>query len=242
MPVTIMVTPPQLPQSIDVVTDLQLYTTALSPNVLRIQLALEEKGLSAQHIEGAGRRAVSDVMPPHLRDAQLVLRHGTQWIGDSPIIAEYLEENWSMPNLLPLDPVRRAQARMWIAFADTRLYPLTAQLLRATDSRVQALARSRVEAELRMIDNHALSDAHTQGAYWFGDQISLVDLTYYPWFEQFVVLERFRGLSWPHGCRRLRRWWETVASRPSVKTHGTPPPRHLERYEAALRARAALQP
>jgi glutathione S-transferase len=229
-------------QQIDVVTDLRLYSTALSPNVLRIQLALEEKGLSAERIEGAGREAASAQMPAPLRDKHLVLRHGSQWIGDPPIIAEYLEENWPMPNLLPLDPVRRAQARMWIGFADTRLYPITAQLLRATDPRVQSMALSRVNAELRTIENHGLSDGHSNGTYWFGDQFSLVDITYYPWFEQLVVLERFRGFSWPQGCRRLRRWWETVASRASVKTHGTPPQQHLERYEAALRARAALQP
>jgi glutathione S-transferase len=224
-----------------VIADLHLYYNAFGPSVRRIQLVLDEKGLDAQRIEGAARYAALNEMPTQHQDKQAVLRHGAQWISGVSIIAEYLDDNWRVPSLMPSEPLRRAQARMWIEFADSRLYPVAAHLLRATDPRVQAAARARLEADLRMLEERGLSDVHVDGAYWFADQFSLVDVSYCAWFEQIVVMEQFCGFRRPHGCRRLRRWWETVAAHPTVRANAEPPQRHLERHETAVKARAALQ-
>jgi glutathione S-transferase len=215
--------------------DLELYSTALSPFALRIQLVLAEKGLTAKHIEGTERRDSISELPEPYRQTPLLLKHGSEWVAEAAIIAEYLDEHWPKPKLLPSDPPQRARGRMWINFADSRLYPTTAQLLRSTDSRVHSMALAQIESDLLTIEHRALDDGPPSGAYWFGDQFSLVDATYYPWFEQLVVLEHFRGFRWPQGCDRLWRWWESVAARPSAKSIAGAPDRHLEHYAAVLK-------
>ncbi len=47
------------------------------------------------------------------------------------------------------------------------------------------------------IENEALAKLSGDGAYWFGENISLVDLTFYPWFERIPTLEHYRNYTIP---------------------------------------------
>ena len=67
-------------------------------------------------------------------------------------------------------------------------------------------------------------------AYWLVTGLSLVDLTFYPWFEQLAVLEHFRGFGLPSGLDRLQEWQAALAQRETVKSIANPPEFYLERY------------
>jgi glutathione S-transferase len=69
---------------------------------------------------------------------------------------------------------------------------------------------------LRFIEHEALGQLSLEGPYWFGKKLSLVDLTYYPWFEQWSVLEHFLKLQLPSGLNRLQKWWKAMADHKSV--------------------------
>ena len=69
-----------------------------------------------------------------------------------------------------------------------------------------------------------------EGDYWFGENISLVDLTFYPWFERIPTLEHYRKYTIPAEAILVKRWWSTVSDRPAVKAIANPVDFYIERY------------
>jgi glutathione S-transferase len=67
----------------------------------------------------------------------------------------------------------------------------------------------------RFLERHAL--AIHGGPYWLGDEFSLADVAFFPWFEQLAVLERFRKFVMPAECNRILAWREVVAVRRGVQ-------------------------
>jgi len=149
-----------------------------------------------------------------------VIRHGGTIVWESAVINEYLEEVYPEPALLPRDPVRRAQARIWIDFANTRMVPHVYKLMLRQDEEGQALHRRRLtEAVLAM--EQGLRDL-SSGPYWLGAEPSLVDFTFFPHVQRFVALEHYRGFTIPPHCERLLQWRETMFGRPSVQATRAP--------------------
>jgi glutathione S-transferase len=167
-----------------------------------------------------------------------VLKHGEHRVWESAIINEYLEELFPTPPLFPKDPMQRAQARIWINFADAQLFATTHKLLLSQDPLQQAENVRKLTESLRFIEQEGLQKL-SAGPYWLGEEISLVDLTYYPWFEQVAVLEHFRGFQFPGGLDRLKKWWETVANRELVQAIAKSQEFYLEHYARLLQGLAS---
>lgn len=149
-----------------------------------------------------------------------VIRHGDAVVWESAVINEYLEEVFPEPALLPRDPVRRAQARVWIDFANTRMVPHVYKMMLRQDTDGQDLHRRRLtEAVLAM--EQGLRDL-SNGPFWFGEQPGLVDFTFFPHVQRFVALEHYRGFKIPASCERLVTWRDAMLARPSVQA--TRPP------------------
>lgn len=211
-------------------TEIQLYSAPLCPFAHRSRLTLLEKQIPFDLIEIDLRNK-----PANFRDISPygkvpVLKHGDRRVWESAIINEYLDETFPDPPLLPKDPFQRAQARIWMNFADTRFFAATAKLLYLSQTpEQQAEAKQEVTEHLQFMEQ-GLQKLSAKGPYWLGSDISLVDLTYYPVFEQWPVLEQFRNYPLPPGLDRLKLWWQAVADRPSVRAIAQPPEFYLERY------------
>ena len=158
---------------------------------------------------------------------------------ESAIINEYLDETFPEPPLLPKESIQRAQARIWINFADTRLFAASGKLLYTPDPQQQVEGAKELTEHLLFIEHEGLRKMSDDGPYWFGAEISLVDLTYYPLFEQWAVLAHYRGCQLPTGLDRLKQWWETVANRESVRAIANSQEFYLERYGQLAQARKA---
>lgn len=144
-----------------------------------------------------------------------VIRHGDAVVWESAVINEYLEEVFPEPALLPRDPVRRAQARVWIDFANARMVPHVYKMMLRQDEEGQDLHRRRLtEAVLAM--EQGLRDL-SAGPYWLGGQPGLVDFTFIPHVQRFVALEHYRGFAIPASCERLLRWRDAMSALPSVQ-------------------------
>ena len=104
---------------------LQLYSFQLCPFAHRVRLALAEKGVAAQtkEINLKNKPANSTRTTPHGRVPLLV--HGEVKLWESAIINEYLDEVFPDPPLMPASLPDRALARVWVKFADERLYSAT---------------------------------------------------------------------------------------------------------------------
>ncbi|GAB4372466.1 MAG: glutathione S-transferase family protein [Elainellaceae cyanobacterium] len=217
-------------------TEIEIYSAALCPFAHRSRLTLLEKGVPFKLIEIDLQNKpdnFSDISP---YGKVPVLKHGDRQIWESAIINEYLEEAFPEHPLLPKDAFQRAQARIWINFADTQLFAASGKLLYgSSDSQQQTEAAKALVKHLQFIEHEGLQK-QKDGPYWLGAEISLVDLTYYPLFEQWEVLEHFRGCQFPTGLNRLQHWWDTMATRDSVRAIAKSPEFYLEGYTQLAQA------
>jgi glutathione S-transferase len=208
---------------------IELYSAVLCPFVHRVQLTLREKGVPFESIAIDPQNKPANFLEISPYGKVPVLKHGDNRIWESAIINEYLEEAFPEPPLLPKEPIQRAQARIWINFADTRLFATSGKLLYGRDPHPTALL-AELSEHLRFMENEGLGKNPASSPYWLGTELSLVDLTFYPWFEQLAVLEHFRGFQWPSGLDRLQQWQAAVAQREAVKSIANSPEFYLERY------------
>jgi glutathione S-transferase len=212
-------------------TDIRIYSAALCPFAHRSRLTLMEKEIPFELIEIDLQNEPANFKEISPYGKVPVLKHGRHQVWESTIINEYLNETFPDPPLFPKHPFQRAQARIWINFADTRLFAAMAKLLYLSQTpEQQAAAKQELTEHLQFMEQAGLQKLSVKGPYWLGSEISLVDLTYYPVFEQWAVLEQFRGYPFPPGLDRLKQWWAAVADRPSVRAIAQPPEFYIERY------------
>ena len=210
-------------------SQIQIYSAILCPFAHRIRLTLLEKGLPFESIEIDPQNKPANFLEISPYGKVPVLKHGDNRVWESAIINEYLEETFPDPPLLPTEPIQRAFARIWINFADTRLFATTGKILHGRDSRPTALLTELTE-HLLFVEHEGLRKNPASTPYWLVTGLSLVDLTFYPWFEQLAVLEHFRGFGLPSGLDRLQEWQAAVAEREAVRSIAKSPAFYLERY------------
>jgi glutathione S-transferase len=220
-------------------SEIEIYSAVLCPFAHRSRLTLLEKGIPFKLIEIDLQNKPANFKEISPYGKVPVLKHGDHRVWESAIINEYLEETFPEHPLLPKEPIQRARARIWINFADTRLFAATGKLLHSPDPKLPIEGVKELAEHLLFIEHEALRKTSDDGPYWLGTEISLVDLTYYPWFEQLAVLEHFRGFQLPTGLNRLMQWWKTVANRESVRAIANSPQFYLERYAQLAQAHKA---
>lgn len=215
---------------------IELFKAQLCPFAMRVRLALSEKSVQASEIEIDLRNKPAWFLEISPQGKVPLLRHARKLIWESSVICEYLDEVFPMRRLLPEDPYERAETRMWIKFADTRLYARTAALLHSSDRTLHADILAELAKAVLDLERQGLVSPHRQGRYLLGAELGLADLALYPWFEQACVLERYFGFRMPSECHQINAWREAVAARTSVRAIGKPPEFYIEAYGRLLAA------
>jgi len=95
------------------------------------------------------------------------------------------------------------------------------------------LAREFLES-LLYIEEEGLGKLSGNGNYWLGENFSLVDISFYPWFERLPVLEKFRNFTLPSETPRLQQWWENLRKRDSIQAVANPTEFYVERFAKIL--------
>ncbi|KAF3886441.1 MULTISPECIES: glutathione S-transferase family protein [Nostocales] len=211
-------------------TDITIYSAVVCPFAHRTRLALLEKGIEFNLVEIDLQNKPADFTDVSPYGKVPAIKHGNERVWESAIINEYLEETFPEPPLLPKEPILRAQARIWIDFANTRFVPAYSSLLRSPNLEQQQAAAEELRNHLQFIENEAFAKLSKDGPYWFGESISLVDLTYFPWFERWVALKEYRGFQIPSELTRLRQWKHALKERDSVKAIANSKEFYLQRY------------
>jgi RNA polymerase-associated protein len=146
-----------------------LYSGAVDILSHRVRIVLAEKGVSYEVVNVEGRGKPEDLLElnpygnvPTLVDRELALY-------ESNIIAEYLDERFPHPPLMPVYPVARAKARLVIYRFDREWGPLIRKLEsgKINDSRVAAKELASYIVQLVPIFNSY--------PYFMGDEFTLVD-------------------------------------------------------------------
>jgi len=147
-----------------------LYSSATSPYSHRTRIVLAEKNINHEITDvGEGERPedLTDLNPyntvPTLIDRDLVLY-------DSRIIMEYLDERFPHPPLMPVDPVSRANSKLFMYRIDRDMYSVLDQLEDNPDSRTATKLRKELRDSLTVI-----APIFEQKPYFMSDEFTLVD-------------------------------------------------------------------
>ena len=133
-----------------------------------------------------------------------VLEDGAGVIYESAIIDEYLEEKFPAVQLMPTDLVLRAKARIWIDYFSTRLHAAASDI---THEREPEKAQERMTQYLTTLDREM-----TGKKYLVGDQYSLADITFIPFYTRRKRYHVVIDDNYPN----LKRWSEALIARPQV--------------------------
>ena len=208
---------------------LELVTAEVCPFAQRNHMTLLEKNLEFElrEVDLENKPSWFETISPYSKVP--VLCHGNIQVYESTIINEYLEESFPERRLLPDDPSKRANARIWIDFDNTKFVPVFYKLLLAQESSLQKILVAQMTERLVFLDQEGFSSV-SKGPYWFGQKLSLVDLSLYPHFERFPVLTEYRGIKIPRSCRRLRAWLDVMRERSSAVVTAHESGFHIEAY------------
>ncbi|MFB2894766.1 glutathione S-transferase family protein, partial [Aerosakkonemataceae cyanobacterium BLCC-F50] len=176
---------------------IQLYYAKGSTFSQRTRVVLLEKGIDFTATEIDLQNKLDWFIQISRYGKVPAIKHGDVELFESSIINEYLEEVFPEPSLLPSDPPAKAIARIWIDYANTRLVPAFNKLLRGKDSTEQEQGRREFLEALLYVEQEGISKLSGNGPYWLGENFSLVDISFYPWFERLPVLEHFRNFTLP---------------------------------------------
>ena len=215
---------------------LELYSYEACPYAQRTQMALAEKGLEFELIEVDlyDRPSWWADLSPYGKVP--LLKHGDNVIYESAIVNEYLDEVFPDPPLMPEDALGRAQARVWIDYCDSRFMSACHQLIQdRQDPDKQQGNRDKLREVFRFMENEGLRKL-SDGPFWMGEQLTLVDIQFAPFVERFPCYQDLWDAEWPAECTRLRRWFDSVSQRSSFQTTKHTLEFHMERYRKSQQA------
>jgi glutathione S-transferase len=196
---------------------MQLFTARVCPYAHRTRLALLEKGLEFDHIEIDFKNKSPEFLAVSPYGKVPALFHDGQTIYESAIINEYLDEVFPNPPLMPESPALRAKARIWTHYCNEYFTPDLYAVIRNREPAKHAELAARATERLRFVEREAFGKLSGGGPYWFGAQVSLTDLAWYPYFERLPAWTHYRGLAISDDCPRLAAWATAMAARDSAR-------------------------
>lgn len=209
---------------------IELFSARVCPFAHRSRLALMEKGIPFRLVEIDLRNKPSWYQEVSPAGAVPALRQGGFLLQESLVINEYVDELAPQPPLLPPSAQLRARARLWIDFSASRFVPLFYRLLKAQTEKERDGLRDDLQRVLALLDKE-LVRRKGEGPYWFGWQVGLVDIAFYPWFERWPVLEHYRQFPIPREFESLLGWIAAMQGRDAVQLGGEPAGFYIGEYE-----------
>lgn len=192
--------------------NLHLYSYKACPFARRTRMTLAEKQLDFEltEIDLGNRPANFKEISPYGKVP--VLLHGEHRLYESAIVNQYLDERFPEPALMPDDPLLRAQARIWMDYCDSRLGNASWQLMQAKDDPEKRAAALQVLGEACQFIEHEGLRKLSDGPYWLGEQVTLVDIQFIPFMSRFGAED---AAALPDDCTRLRDWIKLMSAHPS---------------------------
>jgi glutathione S-transferase len=189
---------------------LKLVSHKLCPYVQRAVIALTEKGVAFERIDIDLANKPDWFLKVSPLGKTPVLLVGDRAIFESAVILEYLEETQANP-LHPASALHRAEHRAWIEFGSAVLNDI-AGLYSEVDEAAFKVKAAQLEAKFARLE------ARVVGPWFDGEKFSLVEAAFGPVFRYFDVFDRIGDFGILHDKPKLKRWRESLAARPSVRS------------------------
>ena len=166
---------------------LRVHRIPFSTNVERVSLLLAHKGVQAEWVDHdpADR---SELVRLSGQELVPVLEHDGRIVTDSPVILEYLEARFPAPPLLPADPARSTEVRIFCDWFNRvwkrapNLYVVEEERPEPAEARLRELG-GRLTASLPLF-----GDLLAGRDFLFGE-LSLADVTAFPFLKYAVIWE-----------------------------------------------------
>ncbi|EPS58380.1 hypothetical protein M569_16433, partial [Genlisea aurea] len=159
---------------------LKLLGSWVSPYTMRIHIAFRIKSVEYDYQEEdlSSKSQLLLNSNPVYGGKVPVLIHGDKTpIVESLIVLQYIDEVWTHgPQILPSDPHRRALARFWASYIDTKWFPATWEIIANGGENVEKQMREAREA-MDFLEN-AFVEMSEGGKkkYFGGDDIGFLDI------------------------------------------------------------------
>lgn len=183
-----------------------LFSGATCPYSHRARLVLAEKNIAADVIDVREDHLPEDLIDlnpyhtvPTLVDRDLV-------IYTAPIIAEYIDERYPHPPLLPVDPVSRARTRLYVYRIERDWYGALDTLVH--DGEDAGEARRILRDGLTVI-----APIFEQMSYFMSEEYTLADCTLAPLLWRLRAL----GVELPSQAASLDKYAERLFARPAFR-------------------------
>eukprot|EP00976_Prorocentrum_cordatum_P116704 1196200-Prorocentrum_minimum.AAC.4 len=182
------------------------YAPAVGENT-KISLSIEEKKRKYPEFVAASPKGL---VPAFDDDGKSVY--------ESLVCCEYLSD-CHPGKLMPADPHRKAQVRLWIEHNNTRVVPYFYKILMSQVPDEQDALKKALLEGLRA-SNELMLKSSTGGCFLGGQEFSLADAVLLPWWQRMlVVLPNYRDFAIPETPEyyRLHDWWRVCSSRDSFR-------------------------
>jgi glutathione S-transferase len=207
-----------------------LFSARACPFAHRTRLVLAQKKVDFEVVEIDLQNKPASFLRVSGYGKVPAIEHDGHHIWESAVVNEYLEEVFPEPALLPADHAKRAVARIWVDWANTRFVPAFGAVLRAQSPSDQVSAHRNLSEHLARFEREGLGEFSGHGPFFFGDQPTLVDFTLYPWFERWPALEHYRAASIPQEYERVARWKRELAKLDAVRAESNVTSYYVERF------------
>ena len=216
-------------------TQVEIFSAEVCPYAHRTRLVLLEKNINFKLTEINLKKKPSWFNKVSPYGKVPVLKHEEKLIYESSIINEYLDDVFSVPSLMPSTPYDRALARIWIDYGNSYFNSTIYKLLRENKKDEQIKLRKKLGEIFIYIENNAFAKFDNYG-FWMGDRLTLVDLSYYHFFERLCNIEHFRSFKIPRECKRLLYWVELMQEQNHVKSISNSKEFYIRRASAYVTA------
>ena len=148
---------------------MSLYSDAIDPSSHAVRFVLAEKAINVEIQNIVGDEKPEDLLELNPYNTVLTLVDRELVLYEAQIIMEYLDERFPHPPLMPVDPVARANNRLFRYRIKRDIYHLVGQIESEEGERVSAARKS--------LKDHLTSIApvFSQRKYFMSDDYSLVD-------------------------------------------------------------------
>jgi glutathione S-transferase len=202
-----------------------LYSAIACNYCHRVRAVLHAKGIHAEVVEIDLVRRPGWYRKKASRGAVPLYESDGREIHGSAVINEFLDEQAPEPPLLPTDAGERAEARMWIAWADVAPAPHYEALLMNVHPEQRDEFAKQMAKTFEALESRLTARGYREG-FWGGNGFGLVDATYSAVFERLPLLEEFQGFTLAPELRRVSAWAEALRASPYVR-ESAPDPKAL---------------
>jgi glutathione S-transferase len=196
---------------------IKLYNAKGCPFARRTRLVLHEKGAEFEAHEVDFRNKSEEFLKASPTGKVPVVVADGDFLYESNIVNQYLDEICEKPKLMPEDPKARAYARIWMARADEDFYP---QVFVSSMGHERGFPQERItEAKEKLKVTLLRLEDSLEGSEYLADGFSLADIAHAGNFVRLHELEENGTVSlldYPN----VASWMERIEARESFKAAG----------------------